>query len=76
MKKGDRQYAPEADTSPDLNKEQTKQVQSIVGSLLYYARGIDSTMLPASNQIGTQQAQPTEKDKAGSAATSGLCQHV
>ena len=48
------------DDSPPLNTTDTKHIQSIVGSFLYYARAIDSTMLPALNDIGAQQASPTE----------------
>jgi hypothetical protein len=36
-------------------------VQSCVGSLLYYARAVDSTMLPAINEISGSQASPTQK---------------
>ena len=48
------------DDSPPLNATETKHIQSIVGSFLYYARAIDSTMLPALNEIGAQQASPTD----------------
>ena len=58
--KGDRQYAQQPDTSPFLSKVETKYVQQVVGVFLYYARALDSTMLPALNQIGAQQAQPTQ----------------
>lgn len=34
-------------------------VQSIFGSLLYYARCIDNTLLPALNDIATSQTTPT-----------------
>ena len=57
---GQRQYAPEPDTSSPLNKKLTTKVQSIVGSLLYYARAIDSSLLPALNTISTYQSAPTE----------------
>ena len=60
MKKGERQYVPAEDITPKLNKEQTKQVQSIIGSLLYYAQAIDNTLLPALNTISAQQAEPME----------------
>ena len=56
---GQRQYAITPDTSPHLNKEDTTKVQSIIGSLLYYARGIDPTILPALNTLATTQAKPT-----------------
>ena len=44
-----------------LNKAETITVQSITGSILYYARAVDPTMLPALNDIATQQAKPTQK---------------
>ena len=57
--KGSAQTTPTLDDSPYLNKSETKWVQSALGSLLYYARALDCTMLPALNQLGTRQAQPT-----------------
>ena len=56
----ERQYAMKDDTSPHLLPKDVKHVQSIVGTFLYYARAIDSTMLPALAQIAQQQAQPTQ----------------
>ena len=35
-------------------------MQSIIGSLLYYARALDYTILPALNTISSQQASPTD----------------
>ena len=64
MKPGERQYAQEKDTSQELDKKGKKRVQSIVGSVLYYARAIDCTLLPALNSISAMQAKPprnTEK---------------
>ena len=55
-----RQYAKDADTSPTLDSKQTKFIQGVVGSLLYYSRAIDSTMLTAINEISRSQAKPTE----------------
>ena len=60
MKKGQRQYAT-YDTSAALNSKDTTKVQSIVGSLLYYARAIDNTILPALNTIGSEQSKPTNQ---------------
>ena len=57
--KGTRQYANKPDTTAFLDKKGIKFVQSVTGTLLYYARAIDSTMLPALNEIASQQAQPT-----------------
>ena len=62
-KKGDRPYAREEDTTPLLLPKDIKYIQVVVGTLLYYARALDSTMLPALNDIGSQQALPTEKVK-------------
>ena len=61
--KGDRHYAKQCDNTPVLNKTGIRWVQSAIGSLLYYGRALDNTILPALNEIGTQQAQPTEKTK-------------
>ena len=55
-----RQYGTPEDTSPRLNPTKLKQTQSIVGSLLYYARAVDPSMLPALNEISINQAQPSE----------------
>ena len=59
--KGTRQYAQSEDGSPKLDARQTKYVQSVVGALLYYARAIDASILPALSSISTQQANPTEQ---------------
>ena len=59
--KGERQYAQQPDDTPLLDEKSTKYVQSAVGCFLYYARALDSTMLPALNQIASQQAQPTQR---------------
>jgi hypothetical protein len=58
------QYTMEKDTSPLLNKEEAKYVQAVAGTLLYYAWGVDNTILPALTAIATEQAKPTEKTKA------------
>jgi hypothetical protein len=47
--------------SPPLNKEETKYVQAVAGTLLYYARAVDSTILPALSSLATKQAKPTQK---------------
>ena len=60
------QYAKLEDDSPKLNKKDTKNIQSIAGSMLYYGRAIDYTILPAINEIAGNQAAPSllTKDKA------------
>jgi hypothetical protein len=48
---------------PNSKKTGIHFVQSCVGSLLYYARAVDATMLPAINEISGSQASPTQKKK-------------
>ena len=47
------------DNSPVVDEIDTKYVQSVVGALLYYARAINPTILPALSSIATQQSKPT-----------------
>ena len=54
-----RQYALPDDKDPIVPKEKIKFVQKVVGSLLFYARAIENTMLPALNEISHKQSQPT-----------------
>jgi len=56
--KGKRQYATAPDSSPPLPSP--TYIQQIVGSLLYYARALDNTILTALNDISSQQSNPTE----------------
>jgi hypothetical protein len=59
---GDRiQYAPNSNTSPALDSKETKLVQEILGTLLYYACAVDSTMLATIGSIATQQASATKQ---------------
>ena len=58
------QYAPEPDRSELLDSKGQRYIQSIVGTFLYYARAIDPTILPALNEISTQQSKPTKKTLA------------
>ena len=62
------QYAHEPAPSPSLSSKDTTRIQQIVGTLLYYARAVDPTMLPAINDISSQQSKPTET------TASHLCQ--
>ena len=57
------QYAPTDDITDLLDKKGITRVQEIVGSLLFYGRALDSTILPALNEISTKQAKPTEETK-------------
>jgi hypothetical protein len=51
------QYAESQDESPLLNIEDTKHVQAVTGTLLYYARGVDSTILTALSSLATEQVK-------------------
>ena len=48
--------AIQQDISQLLNKQETTQVQQIIGRLLYYARALDNTLLVALNTISQTQA--------------------
>ena len=50
---------PYPDESDLLEKNPTKRIHSIVGTMLYYARSLDPTMLRAINEILRVQSQPT-----------------
>jgi hypothetical protein len=45
------------DTTDPLSKKRIKRMQDIVGTLLYYGRAVDPTILPAISAIASQQAQ-------------------
>ena len=55
------QYAKKLDESPRLTQEDTRFIQQVTGTFLYYARAVDSTMLVALSAIAAQQANPTEE---------------
>jgi hypothetical protein len=55
------QYVESQDEPPLLNKEDTKHVQAVMGTLLYYARAVDSTILTALSSLATEQAKPMQK---------------
>ena len=56
------QLAP-VDNTPKLSDQGKKRIQQIVGSFLYYARAVDSTILPALSELSSLQANPTEKTR-------------
>ena len=51
------------DDSPTLSPLETRHIQRVVGSFLYYARAVDNTIHPALNEIGSTQAKPTQATK-------------
>ena len=46
-------------TGEYLDEKDTKRIQEISGTYLYYGRGVDSSILPTLNEILTQQSAPT-----------------
>jgi hypothetical protein len=58
------QYVEPEVVSTPLDKEGQKYIQAVTGTLLYYSRAVDPTMLVALNAIATQQqASPMERVK-------------
>ena len=47
------------DQSPPATPSDKLELQTIVGSILYYARAVDATMLPAVCALASSQAHPT-----------------
>ena len=47
-------------TSPPLDAKGIKKIQKIVGSILYYARAVDMTVLMALSLIAIDQMKATE----------------
>jgi hypothetical protein len=55
-----RQYAEASNTPELLSKENKTYIQEVISTFLYYARCMDSSMLPALGMLATQQAMPTK----------------
>jgi hypothetical protein len=55
------QYSVTTEDSPTLDAKSKTRIQEVIGVLLYYARAVDNTMLPALGSIATQQATPTQQ---------------
>jgi hypothetical protein len=53
-------YATLADTSSTLLKEEKKFIQQVIGTLLYYGRAVDATILIALSSHVSAHATPTE----------------
>ena len=50
-----------ANTTPKLDAKGIKRVQQIMGSILYYARAVDMTVLMALSSIAVEQTKATEQ---------------
>jgi hypothetical protein len=57
------QYATK-DETPPLTPQQFLTIQKVTGSVLYYARAVDPTVLMPLNDIATEQTKATEKTQA------------
>ena len=63
--KGEQKYALNQDKSLALSQKETKWIQQALGCLLWFERSLDYTMLPAVDQLSSQQSLPTEKTRKG-----------
>jgi hypothetical protein len=54
------QFALPLDESPALNAADKTRILEVLGTLLFYARAIDSTMLTAIGELATEQSQATK----------------
>jgi hypothetical protein len=57
------------DETPPLTAQQCFTIQKVTGSVLYYARVVDPTVLMPLNDIETEQAKATEKMQAATNQT-------
>jgi histone deacetylase 1/2 len=49
------------DKSEKLSPTLVTELQAIIGTLLYYARAVDPTLLPIANELASQQANATRR---------------
>ena len=54
------QFAAMPDESPSLDAADKTRILEVLGTLLFYARAIDSTMLTAIGELDTEQSQATK----------------
>jgi hypothetical protein len=66
------QMTPE-DTSPPASAAQKKELQEVIGSLLYYARILDHSLLPTVTYLACFQASPTLATMAAMERLLGYC---
>ena len=50
----------DVDTSPHISKERIRHIQNLVGTLLYYGRAVDPTLLATLSKIASRQSSATE----------------
>ena len=54
------QFAPLPDKAPALDALDKTRILEVLGTLLFYARAVDSTMLTAIGELATEQSQATK----------------
>jgi hypothetical protein len=52
------------DETPPLTAQQCLTIQKVTGSLLYYARAVDPSVIMPLNDIATEQTEAKEKKQA------------
>ena len=64
------------DTTPLIDAPRIKIVQQVIGGILYYARTVDLTVLPALSAITSNQASATKTTEAHVETTARLLGHA
>ncbi|CAB9528638.1 expressed unknown protein [Seminavis robusta] len=67
------QLTAKADTTNPLQQKDTKRLQEIIGTLLYYGRAVDSTMLVALGTLASAQTKGTQATKRAAAQLLDYC---
>jgi hypothetical protein len=57
------QLIPAPDTTPVLDAADNKSIQEIIGTLLYYARAVDLTLLVTLSTLAMQQSNKTNNER-------------
>ncbi len=55
------QVTKQEDESPPLSKQEQQFVRQVIGTFLFYARGVDGTLITPLSAIAGEQAKPTKK---------------
>ncbi len=58
-KYGVKQQFAEYDTTAPVGQDKQKYVQQVTGKFIYYAQGVDGTLLTPISALTAQQAKPT-----------------
>jgi hypothetical protein len=70
------QYSEAADTTNPLHPKETKKLQEIIGTLLYYGRAVDSTMLVALGTLASAQTKSHPSNQESLRTTIELLFHA